>query len=175
MNRKYILYLCTTLLAACAPPGPPAPVGVKPDVRPDADAAAAVAAIREAGARFDSSVEVHPLRNPAVDGLVQQARAFEAQQQLAQAIDAMARALKIAPDSPDLLQYQAELLIESGDWQSGAAYAQSSYERGPKVGALCARSLQTLIEVHTVLKDDARVAQARQQMLGCRVPAPARF
>jgi len=161
------------LLAACAQPGPPVKTGAAATIPPDA--AAAVAAIREAGAKFDSSVEVHPLRDPAVNGLLQQAHAFEAQQQLPQAIDAMAKALKIAPESPDLLQYQAELLIESGDWKAGAAYAQSSYERGPKVGALCARSLQTLIEADTVLGNDGRVAQARQQMLGCRVPAPARY
>ena len=173
MNAKHIIYVYTMFLAACAQPGPTVKADIKPTIQPDA--AAAVVSIREAGARFDSSVEVHPLRDPAVDGLVRQAHAFEAQQELPQAIDAVAKALKIAPESPDLLQYQAELLIESGDWQTGAAYAQSSYERGPKVGALCARSLQTLIEANTVFGNDARIAQARQQMLGCRVPAPARY
>jgi len=174
MNAKRVIYFSTMLLSACARPGAPLRADTTPTVQPDA--VAAVAAIRDAGAKFYSSVEVHPLRDPAVDGLLRQAHAFEAQQELPQAIDAVAKALQIAPGSPDLLQYQAELLIESGDWHTGAAYAQSSYERGPKVGGLCARSLQTLIEAHTVLKDDdARVAQARQQMLSCRVPAPARY
>ena len=57
--------LLVALLAGCAQPGAAAKSGVRPD------AASAVAAIRAAGQQFESSVEVHPLRDPAVDGLLQ--------------------------------------------------------------------------------------------------------
>jgi tetratricopeptide (TPR) repeat protein len=139
------------------------------------DTVATVAAIRAAGAKFDSSVEVHPLRDPAVDGLLHQAQDLEDRSQPAQALASLRKALVIAPKAPDLLQYEAELLIETGDWKQAAAVAQQSWDSGPKVGGLCARNLETLAHARNVLGDAAGAAQARQQLIGCRVPAPARF
>jgi tetratricopeptide (TPR) repeat protein len=143
--------------------------------RPDYDAASVVAAIRAVGAQSDSSVEVHPLRDPALDGLLKQAHDLEAQQQIAQALDATAKALKIAPNSPDILQYEAELQIQAHDWQQAGNLAQKSWEVGPKVGGLCARNLETVARARTILGDAAGAIQARQQQAGCRVPPPARF
>ena len=70
-------------VAACSRPPAPA-VAVKPDpmVKADAATVAIVAGIRAAGTQFDSSVEVKPLRDPAVDGLLKQAHDLEAQQQI---------------------------------------------------------------------------------------------
>jgi len=158
-------------LAACSQPSPPARVAQKPDRDPQAT----VANIRAAGAQFDSSVEVRPLRDPAVEGLLKQARDVEAQRQPAQALELVRKALAIAPNSPDILQYEAELSIEAGDWRHGAESAQKSYELGPKVGSLCARNIQTLVEARSSLGDTAGADAARQQVSGCRVPAPARF
>ena len=171
MKQKGLVYtaLAAAALVACSQPGAPSKSGVRPD------AATAVAAIRDAGAKFETSVEVHPLRDPAIDGLLQQAHGYEAQQQVGRALQAVGGALKIAPNAPDLLQYQAELLIESGDWKQAASVAQKSLEVGPKTGALCARNVQTLIETRRVLRDDAALAQARQQMASCKVPAPPRY
>ena len=166
------------MLGACsqsAPPAKAAPAATRPDVKIDADAAAIVARIRAAGAQFDSSVEVKPLRDAAVEGLLKQAHDYEAQQQAGPALDAVAKALKIAPNAPDILQYQAELQVEAGEWKLAAASAQRSYDLGPKVGALCARNQQTLVHVRESQGDTAGAAQARQQVSGCRVPAPARF
>ena len=157
------------MLAGCAQPSAPAKSGIRPD------AASAVAAIRAAATQFDSSVEVQPLRDPAVEGWLRQAHEHEAQQRVPQALETLGRALKLTPNAPDLLQYQAELLIENGDWKAAAAAAQKSYDLGPKVGALCARNLQTLVEVRSALHADAGAQQARQQLSSCRVPAPARF
>jgi tetratricopeptide (TPR) repeat protein len=174
MNKISIVYFTifsTMTLAACSQPSPPARMAQKPDRDPQAS----VAGIRAAGTQFDSSVEVHPLRDPAVDGLLKQARDIEAQQQPAQALTLVRKALAIAPNSPDILQYEAELLIETGDWREGAASAQKSYELGPKVGSLCARNLATLVEARSSLGDAAGADAARQQASGCRVPAPARF
>ncbi len=77
------------LLAACTQP----PAKVAPPAR---DPVAAVTAIRAAGAKLESSVEVKPLRDPAVDGLLKQAHDLEAQSQPAAALEAVRKAEKIA-------------------------------------------------------------------------------
>jgi Tfp pilus assembly protein PilF len=161
--------LATAMLGGCAQPSAPAKSGVRPD------AVSAVAAIRAAGQQFDSSVEVRPLRDPAVDGLLQQAHQQEAEQQPAQAMASVRKALTIAPDAPDLLQLQAELAIEAGDWKQATASAQKSYDLGPKVGGLCARNLETLARTRAAIGDEAGAATARQQLPSCKVPAPNRF
>lgn len=175
MKINIIVYftaiVAMAVLGACSQPAPPA----KAASRPDYDAASVVAAIRAVGAQSNSSVEVHPLRDPALDGLLKQAHDLEAQQRIAQAIDAVAKALKIAPDSPDILQYQAELQIQARDWKQAAALAQKSWELGPKIGGLCARNLETVARARTTMGDAAGAAQARQQQSGCRVPPPVRL
>ena len=180
--RTLFLYFATMLAAlavgACSQPAPPAkaaPAATRPEAKIDADAVAIVARIRAAGAQFDSSVEVKPLRDAAVEGLLKQAHDYEAQQQVALALDAVSKALKIAPNAPDILQYQAELQIELRDWKQAGASAQRSYDLGPKVGALCARNLQTLVETRNLLGDPTDANLARQQLSSCRVPAPARY
>lgn len=182
MMRTLFLYFATMLAAlavgACsqsAPPAKAAPAATRPEAKIDADAVAIVARIRAAGAQFDSSVEVKPLRDAAVEGLLKQAHDYEAQQQAALALDAVAKALKIAPNAPDILQYQAELQVEMRDWKQAAASAQRSYDVGPKVGALCARNLQTLVETRNLLGDPTDANLARQQLSSCKVPAPARY
>jgi hypothetical protein len=175
MTRNIFFYfaaaLVTIAIGACSQPSQPA----KAANRPDHDPQAAVASIRAAGAQFDSSVEVRPLRDPAVDGLLKQAHELEAAWQPVQALASVRKALTIAPSAPDILQYQAELLVETGDWQQAAVSAQKSWELGPKVGSLCARNLEALAQARTTLGDTAGAAQARQQMSGCRVPPAVRL
>lgn len=181
MQKNGFVYVCcgiaAALLAACSPSAPPAKPAPAPNpqVQADANTQAIVASIRAAGTQFESSVEVKPLRDPAVEGLLKQAHDFEAQNQIAPALDAIARALKIAPNAPDILQFEAELQIEAHDWKQAGALAQKSWELGPKVGALCARNQQTLVHVRQAQGDAAGAAQAKQQLSGCRVPAPARY
>jgi hypothetical protein len=171
-NFVYFAAFCAAaLLAACSQPSPPA----RTAQRPDHDPQIAVAGIRAAGAKFDSSVEVHPLRDVAVDGLLKQAHDAETQMQPAQALTSVRKALAIAPQAPDILQYEAELLIETGDWRGAALSAQKSYDLGPKIGALCARNVETLVVSRSSMGDDAGAAAARQQASGCRVPAPVRL
>ncbi|MGH8122575.1 MAG: tetratricopeptide repeat protein [Rudaea sp.] len=155
------------LLGACSQP----PVVQKPV----ADPTAAVTAIRAAGAKLESSVEVKPLRDPAVDGLLKQAHDLEARGQPAAALDAVRKAEKIAGPAPDIIQYEAELLIETRDWKQAATAAQKSWDLGPKVGALCARNQQTLVETRKAQGDDAGAQQAHQQVAACNVPAPPRY
>ena len=167
----FAAYGAAALLAACSHPAPPARTAQKPDRDPQA----AVASIRAAAAQYESSVEVRPLRDPAVEGLLKQAHDAETQQQPTQALASVRKALSIAPQAPDILQYEAELLVETGDWRNAAQSAQKSYELGPKVGSLCARNVETLVEARTTLGDTDGAAAARQQASGCRVPAPARY
>ena len=170
MKKSPVVYFVAAALAACSqPPAPPQAAVVKPDT------SSALSNIRAAGSQFDSSVEVHPLRDPAVDGLVEQAHKLEAQQQPAPALEKIGAALKIAPNSPDLLQYQAELYVQTNNWNGAVASAQKSYELGPKVGALCARNLQTLVEAGNAQSNAGMMADAKQKMIGCKVPAPNRF
>src|SRR5215471_7835279 len=171
------LITAAVALSACSQPAPPAKAAARPNapVPLDANTAAIVASIRAAGAQLDSSVEVKPLSDPAVDGLLKQAHDLEAQQQIPAALDAVGKALKIAPNAPDILQYEAELQIQAHDWKQAGALAQKSWELGPKVGALCARNMQTLVHVRESQGDSAGAAQAKQQLSGCRVPAPARY
>ncbi|MBS0486963.1 MAG: hypothetical protein JSS13_06460, partial [Proteobacteria bacterium] len=67
---------CCGMLAACSHPPvkPPAP-----------DSAGAVAAIRVLGAHYESSVQVHGVRDPAVDGFLDAAHKQEAKGQIAAA------------------------------------------------------------------------------------------
>lgn len=169
--RLAMLLGALAFIAACQQVAGPAAVAVRPARDPNS----AVMAIRAAGAKLESSVEVKPLRDPAVDGLLKQARDLETQSQPGPALEAVRRAQKIAGNAPDLLQYEAELQVELRDWSGAAATAKQSYDAGPKVGALCARNQQTLIEARSALGDDAAAQVARQQLTACNVPAPARY
>lgn len=159
------------LLSACSQPAPPAKAAAKPD----RDPTAAVTAIRAAGAKLESAVEVKPLRDPAVDGLLKQARDLEAQAQPAQALESVRKAEKIGGATPEILQFEAELLIQTREWRQAGEVAQRAYDSGPKVGAICARNQQTLVEVRSALGDVAGAEQARAQVAACRQAAPARY
>jgi tetratricopeptide (TPR) repeat protein len=153
------------MLAACSPP-------VK---APAPDNAGAVAAIRTLGAHYESSVQVHAVRDPAVDGFLDAAHAQETEGQIAAAQADTDKALKIAPRAPDILQYAAELAVESGDWKRAGDLAQQSYDLGPKVGDLCARNLETLARALTVQGDETAALQARAKIEACRVPPVTRL
>ncbi len=163
--------VCAALLCACTQPAPPAKAAAKPD----RDPAAAVAAIRAAGAKLESAVEVKPLRDPAVDGWFNQAHTFELKAQYAQALDAVRHAEKIAGAAPDISQFEAELLVELREWRQAGDVAQRAWDGGPKVGALCARNQQTLVEVRSALGDALGAEQARVQVAACKQAAPARY
>jgi tetratricopeptide (TPR) repeat protein len=156
---------CGMLTACSQPPAKP----------PMPDTTGAVAAIRALGAHYESSVQVHGVRDPAVDGFLDAAHVQEARGQIAAAQAEVDKALKIAPRAPDILQYAAELAVESGDWKRAGESARQSYDLGPKVGGLCARNLETLARALTVQGDDAGAAQARVRIEACRVPPVTRF
>ncbi|GAA0707578.1 tetratricopeptide repeat protein [Dokdonella soli] len=172
---KYTLHcslLAALALTACTQPGPPSP-SVKP--APAHDPVAAVHAIRAAGDGLDSAVQVQPLRDSAIDGFLKKAHDAEAARDYAGAVNAANSALKLAPDAPDILQYLAELEIGRSDWQQAEQLAMKSFSLGPKVGSLCARNWQTMVEARTAMDDAATVAQAKQHLKECRVPPRLRM
>lgn len=154
-------------LSACSQPPAKAP--------PPPDAVGAVAAIRALGAHYESSVQVHGVRDPAVDGFLHAAHAQESEGRIAAARADVDKALKIAPRAPDILQYAAELSIESGDWKRAGELATQSYDLGPKVGGLCARNLETQARALTVQGDAIGAEHARAKIEACRVPPVTRF
>ncbi len=153
-------------LAGCAQTG--APVDATPALVAPTPAAA-VQAIRAAGAGLDSAVQVEPLRDPAIDGFLTRAQAAEKTGDIADAVEAADKALQLADDAPDILQYLAELETARGAWIKAEQHAVKSFRTGPRVGSLCARNWQTVIEARTAMNDAPTVAQARDRLKECRV------
>ena len=131
--------------------------------------AAAVRAIREAGAGLDSAVQVEPLRDPAIGGFLDSAHAAEKAGDITAAVAAADKALQLAAGAPDILQYLAELETARGAWIKAEQHAVKSFNTGPRVGSLCARNWQTVIEARTAMNDAPTVAQARNRLKECRV------
>ena len=177
MNLKSLTAVSVLLallgLSACTQPSAPAASSVKPSVA--VDPPAAISAIRAAGTGLDSAVQVQPLRDAAIDGFLKQAHEAEVAGNYAAAVGAANHALQLAPDAPDIVQYLAELEIGRSDWQQAEQLAMKSFNLGPKVGSLCARNWQTVVEARTALGDSATVAQAQQHLKDCRVPPRLRM
>jgi len=172
MKQHVLPVLLSLGMVACSHPG--ADTGrVRPAVQ--VDPAAAVAAVRAAGEGVDSAVQVQPLRDPAIDGFLDRAVAAEQANDYDTAVAAAGEALGLAPEAPDILQYLAELELARGAWTRAEELAMQSFNLGPRVGSLCARNWQTLVETRTALADEATVADARQRVKACRVPPPPRM
>jgi tetratricopeptide (TPR) repeat protein len=171
LEKFFTLAIVSIALASCGQPTAP-PKQAASAVRPDHDL---VASVRAAGEQAGSAVEVKPLRDPAVDGFLRHAEEFERQDKIKEANAEIERALKLAPDAPELLQYQAELMIAARRYDQAEQLARRSFDIGPKVGSLCARNWQTIVETRRVAGDAASVDSARQQVGACRAVAPVRM
>ncbi|MCE5232742.1 MAG: tetratricopeptide repeat protein [Mizugakiibacter sp.] len=158
----------TLILAACGQPAPSAP-STRP---PDRDL---VAAIRAAGEQDHSVVQVAPLRDPAVQGLLDAAHADEQAGRYADAAAKADQALKLSPEAPDLLQYRAELAVRLKDYADAERLAQRSFDLGPRLGELCARNWQTVAELRALASDGAGAAAAKRAREDCRVAGPVRM
>ncbi|CAM5347026.1 tetratricopeptide repeat protein [Rhodanobacter lindaniclasticus] len=167
------LVLLSTLLATVAgcslfrhePPPPPV-------VAPDHDA---VAAIRAAGAHDDSVIDVKPLRDPAVDALMAQAQQAEHAGNYAAAASVLDKALQISPDAPELLQERAEAAIGMKDFAGAEKLAHKSWSLGPRLGPLCARNWQTIVETRLQVNDKAGAATARKWVQQCHKAGVPRY
>jgi tetratricopeptide (TPR) repeat protein len=165
--RSVLLILAGALLvSACATPAPQ-PSGPSPDE--------IIASIRAAGRGDDSVVQVHPLRDPRTDAWLSTARRKEAAGQYAQAAKAMDQALAVSPDAPDLLQERAELAIRLHRFDQAEQLARRSFQLGPRVGSLCARNWQTVLELRRLDHDAAGVQDAQEHLRRCHVSGPIRM
>ncbi|HET6806042.1 MAG TPA: tetratricopeptide repeat protein [Frateuria sp.] len=161
--------LCATLLlAGCveAPPQAPRPVLPARDM---------VAAIRAAGAREQSVIDVAPLRDPGVSALEDAARADERAGRFAEAAAKLDQALELNPESPDLLQDRAEVAIRLHDFAAAERLARHSWSLGPQLGPLCARNWQTVVEMREQAGDQAGASAARKGVQDCHKEGVPRY
>jgi tetratricopeptide (TPR) repeat protein len=176
MNKRFlintVIAASALCIGACSQPSAPSQIATKSAATSDHEP---VGTIRAAGMGMDSAVQVQPLRDPAIEGFLKQAHAAETAKNYDGAADAAARALKLAPDAPDILQYQAEIEALRGNWKQAEDLAVKSFTLGPKVGSLCARNWQTVVEARIVFKDPATEAQAKARIKDCRVAPPVRM
>lgn len=157
------------LLSACS--HPPMPATANKASSPTA----MVVAIRAAGAADKSVVQVQPLRDPAVDGYVDDARADESAGKYPDALAKLDAALKLSPEAPDILQLRAEIEILMRNYPAADADARHSFALGPKVGGLCASNWQTVFEIAQANNDQAALAAARVAREACHKTGPIRM
>ena len=173
IHRRFsplLLSAALAILAGCSLfRAEPAPA---PAVVPDHDA---VAAIRAAGAQDDSVIDVKPLRDPAVDALMTQADRDEQGGNYAAAAAALDQALRISPDAPDLLQDRAEVAIRLKNFTLAEKLAHESWSLGPRLGPLCARNWQTIVETRLQANDKVGATTARKWVQQCRKAGVPRY
>lgn len=134
-----------------------------------------VAAIRAAGDREKSIIDVNPLRDPGVAALQEAAQSDERAGRYAEAATKLDQALKLGPDSPDLLQDRAEIAVRLHHFAEAEKLAHQSWSLGPKLGSLCARNWQTIVEMRLQAHDAAGAATARKWVQQCHKPGIPRY
>lgn len=134
-----------------------------------------VAAIRAAGEREKSIIDVTPLREPGVAALQDVARHDAQTGNYAAAAAKLDKAIKTNPDSPDLLQDRAEMAIRLKDYARAEQLAHKSWSLGPKLGPLCARNWQTIVEMRLQANDKAGADTARKWVQGCHKAGIPRY
>lgn len=159
-------------IAACSPNAPQATGNLRAAVPTPREM---ISQVRAAGVSNATELQVTPLRDPQVEDLRARAIKLETQSDYAGAAQAIAQALAIVPGDPELQQQAAEYALYQQDWTHAAAFAQQSYDRGPKVGALCRRNWTTLRFVRLVHGDAIGVQAATQQVATCTVAPPVRM
>lgn len=169
-TSRFAVGLLALAAAACTPNAPP----TRSDASKLAQTPSPVAAIRAAGAGDDSVVQVAPLRDAGVEGWLKEASAAETKRDWVAAIAAAEKALKLAPNAPDILQDIAEFEVARGGYARAEELAMKSYQLGPQVGALCAKNWQTLVETRTAMNDAVERDKAIAQVKACRKQGPMR-
>lgn len=134
-----------------------------------------IAAIRAAGERENSVINVLPLRDSGVTTLVEEAQRDEQARQYAAAATKLDQALALSPDAPDLLQDRAEAAIGMRNFGRAEQLARQSWSIGPKLGSLCARNQQTIVETRLQAGDLAGATAARQSLQKCHKAGITRY
>ena len=162
-------------LAGCSLFGPSAEPKSSFPANPQTSPANQIAAIRAAGERDKSVIDVNPLRDPGITQLQTQAAASERAGRYQEAGATLDQAIKLSPQSPDLLQDRAEIDVRLKNYAGAEKLAQQSWELGPKLGPLCARNQQTIVEVRMQAVDTAGADAARKAVMACHKPAVPRY
>ena len=162
--------LAVLLLAACSQPSAPAQA-----TRPTRSDEQMLASIHAAGDKEKSAIDVNPLREPGVANLQDAAAGDMRTGQYDAAAAKLDQAIKLSPNSPDLLQDRAELAIRLKDYANAEKLAQRSWELGPRLGPLCARNWQTIAELRERAGDDAGAANAAKSLQQCHVEGVQRY
>lgn len=171
VKRRITLVAAALLLSACSSTPEQASAPAKP-ARADTDAL--VAQVRAAG-EAGTELVIQPLRDPQVEDLRHEAASLEARRKFKAAVDVLEKALAITPGDPDLLQWKAELALHRRAWESAEALAIESFERGPKVGALCRRNWATIGLARAQRGIGEASAKALRQGDSCTVAPPVRM
>jgi tetratricopeptide (TPR) repeat protein len=171
-KRVSLLTLLTvSLLGGCSLFRPePTPAG--PVVQPDRDM---IGAIRAAGEREKSIIDVNPLREPGVTALQDAAQRDEQAGRYADAAACLDQAIKLSPESPDLLQERAEVAIRLNDFAMAERLAHQSWTLGPRLGPLCARNWQTIVEMRLQAGDASGASTARKWVGQCHKAGIPRY
>jgi len=130
--------------------------------------------VRAAG-ETGNELDVHPLRDPQIEDLRASAAGSESRGDYVAAAATLTKALAIAPNDPDLLQWQAELALANKNWALAEQLATRSFEKGPKLGGLCRRSWTTRQFARQAMGNTANAAIAQQQIGKCAVMPPVRM
>jgi Flp pilus assembly protein TadD len=170
MMKRAFLVLLPTLLVACSQP-PPAPTAAKPVV-PARDL---VAEVRAQAADGGDSLDIQPLRDPAVEDLRAAATRHEHAREFGKADQALLLALKITPDDPELLQHRAEIALHRAQYEQAEQLAHHSYQRGPRLGALCRRNWATIRLAREMRANPAGASAAGEQAQHCTLEPPVRM
>lgn len=171
LGKAISLLWATGLLAGCgmfATTPPPA----SPPPPPTYDQ---VAAIRAAGDREKSVIDVSPLRDPGISSLQETARRDEQAGRFADAAATLDRALRLNPESPDLLQERAEVAVRLKEFSVAETLARKSWSLGPRLGPLCARNWQTIVEMRLQARDATGADTARKWVAQCHKPGIPRY
>lgn len=170
-SLRLLIPASAIVLGGCALFANPPPPTARP-VRPNYDL---VTAIRAAGDREKSIIDVTPLRDPAVTALQDGARVDERAGNYPEAAAKLDQALKLNPESPDLLQDRAEIAVRMHNFPMAEKLAHQSWSLGPKLGPLCARNWQTVVEMRLQADDSAGAASARKWVHTCHKAGVNRY
>jgi predicted Zn-dependent protease len=168
--RRMLALALPLALAACSQP-PPAPTAAKAET-PSRDL---VAEVRAVGAEDPDTLDVQPLRDPAVEDLRAAAARHERARDYDAADAALLQALKIIPEDPELLQLRAEIALRRAQYPQAEQLAQASWQRGPRLGGLCRRNWATIRLAREMLSNPAAAAAATQQAARCTLEPPVRM
>jgi len=130
--------------------------------------------VRAAG-QLGNELDVQPLRDPQVEDLRNTATKAEERGDYAAAQRALSQGLLLTPDDPELMQWQAELALQTRQWEQAETWATRSYEKGPKLGGLCRRNWMTIHYASEARGNTAAAAQAQQRVDACKVSPPTRM